>query len=70
MVALREPQYIDVLNNGYWHVRGPEFLSQRIVRVIECCRLPGDLVFILFGGLPLVYAAGVTWNCSKSSPVH
>jgi nitric oxide reductase subunit B len=63
-------QLNDVLNNGYWHARGPEFLSQGIVRVIEWCRLPGDLVFILLGVLPLVYAAGITWKCSKISPVH
>jgi len=63
-------QLADALNNGYWHARGPEFLSGRIVRVIEWCRLPGDLVFILFGVLPLVYAAGVTWKCSKTSRAH
>jgi nitric oxide reductase subunit B len=62
-------QLNDVLKHGYWHARGPEFLSQEILRVIEWCRLPGDLVFILLGVLPLVYAAGVTWKCSKSSPV-
>jgi nitric oxide reductase subunit B len=61
-------QLVDVLNHGYWHARGPDFLSQGIVRVIEWCRLPGDVVFILFGVLPLVYAAGVTWKCSRSSP--
>ncbi len=63
-------QLVDVLNNGYWHARGPEFLSQRIVRVIEWCRLPGDLVFILLGVLPLVYAAGITWKRSKNSAAH
>lgn len=63
-------QLADALNNGYWHARGPEFLSQRIVRVLEWCRLPGDLVFILFGVLPLVYAAGVTWRCSRTSSAH
>lgn len=59
-------QLADALNNGYWHARGPEFLSQRIVRVIEWCRLPGDLVFILLGVLPLIYAACVTWKYSKN----
>ena len=63
-------QLADALSNGYWHARGPEFLSERIVRVIEWCRLPGDLVFILFGVLPLVYAASVTWKCSKTSRAH
>jgi nitric oxide reductase subunit B len=28
-------QLNDVLKHGYWHARGPEFLSQEILRVIE-----------------------------------
>jgi nitric oxide reductase subunit B len=54
-------QLVDVLNNGYWHARGPEFLNQRIVRVIEWLRMPGDLIFIGLGVLPAVAAAVATY---------
>ena len=30
-------QFLDVLNNGYWHARGPEFLEGRIPRLIDGC---------------------------------
>ena len=50
-------QLQDVLQNGYWHARGPEFLSQELVRMMEWFRLPGDAVFIAFGVLPAVVAA-------------
>jgi nitric oxide reductase subunit B len=54
-------QFVDVLNNGYWHARGPEFLNQRIVRVIEWLRMPGDLIFIGLGVFPAVAAAVSTY---------
>ncbi len=54
-------QLFDVLNNGYWHARGPDFLQGRIPRLIEWLRMPGDLVFIFLGALPLVAAALLTW---------
>lgn len=49
-------QLIDVLNNGYWHARSPEFLNQHLMHTLEWLRIPGDLVFILFGCVPLVIA--------------
>ncbi len=54
-------QLIDVLNNGYWHARGPEFLNQRIVRVVEWLRMPGDFIFIGLGVLPAVAVAVTTY---------
>ncbi len=54
-------QLFDVLNNGYWHARGPEFLQGRIPRLIEWLRMPGDLIFIFLGALPLLAAALLTW---------
>lgn len=51
-------QMIDVLNHGYWHGRGPEFLNQPLIRAIEWVRLPGDLIFVIVGVIPLVIAAG------------
>ena len=50
-------QFYDVLSNGYWHARGSEYLTRHLVRAVEWGRMPGDLVFIVFGVVPLVYAA-------------
>ena len=55
-------QLWDVLNNGYWHARGPEFLNERLVRLIEWARLPGDMVFISLGVVPLTLAALNTYR--------
>jgi nitric oxide reductase subunit B len=52
-------QLLDVLRHGYWHGRGPEFASRSLVRTIEWLRMPGDLVFIVLGALPLSIA---TWQ--------
>ena len=49
-------QLWDVLENGYWHARGPEFLNRRISTMIEWARLPADAVFILLGVVPLFIA--------------
>ena len=54
-------QLIDVLNNGYWHARGPEFLNQGAVRFMEWLRMPGDLVFIGLGVLPAASVAVTTY---------
>jgi nitric oxide reductase subunit B len=58
-------QLWDVLQHGYWHARGPEFLSERIMGIIEWCRLPGDLVFIALGVVPLLLAAGRTYASTR-----
>ena len=58
-------QLLDVLNNGYWHARGPDFANQ--IRIIEWARMPGDLVFSLFGVAPILVAAGLAyWFMRKS----
>jgi nitric oxide reductase subunit B len=49
-------QIRDVLENGYWHARSLAYTGQALPRLIEWLRLPGDLVFILFGALPLALA--------------
>jgi nitric oxide reductase subunit B len=48
-------QFQDALVNGYWHARSPEFFANDTVRVLEWIRLPGDIVFIVGGIVPLVY---------------
>jgi nitric oxide reductase subunit B len=55
-------QLIDVLKNGYWHARSPEFLDQRITLLIEWLRLPADAIFILTGVVPLVIGAGFAYR--------
>lgn len=50
-------QLWDVLENGYWHARSLDFIASECVRLIEWLRLPGDLVSIIFGAVPLVVAA-------------
>ena len=61
-------QFWDVLSNGYWHARGPEFLNERLVRLIEWARLPGDLVFIGLGVVPLTLAALITYRLVSRAP--
>jgi len=46
-------QLYDVLQNGYWHARGHEYLSTHTARLVEWARLPGDLIFIFVGVAPL-----------------
>jgi nitric oxide reductase subunit B len=60
-------QLWDVLQNGYWHARGPEFLNTRIVRLIEWLRLPGDLVFIGLGVVPLLAAMGLSYRAVRKT---
>ncbi len=50
-------QFNDSLNNGYWHARSAEFFSQKLVRAFEWARLPGDVLFIVGGIIPIVYIA-------------
>jgi len=48
-------QLHDVLQNGYWHARGHEYLGTGEARLVEWARLPGDLIFIFVGVAPLVW---------------
>ncbi len=54
-------QFYDVLTNGYWHARSLAYTGGGLARFIEWCRLPGDLVFIFLGVVPMVMAAGLTY---------
>ncbi len=49
-------QVWDVLENGYWHARSFEFIGSDRSRMIEWLRMPGDVIFIVFGAAPLVIA--------------
>jgi nitric oxide reductase subunit B len=50
-------QFHDALVRGYWHARSPEFFARSDVRALEWLRLPGDVVFIVGGIVPLLYLA-------------
>jgi len=58
-------QFVDVLNNGYWHARGPEFLNS--IRIFEWLRLPADIIFIALGAFPLLIASFLTWRSFREN---
>jgi nitric oxide reductase subunit B len=58
-------QLVDALNNGYWHARGPEFLTETTMRTLEWLRLPGDLIFSGVGVVPILIAAGLTYRLTR-----
>ena len=50
-------QVWDVLQNGYWHARSLDYIGSERSHFIEWMRMPGDVVFIVFGTVPLVIAS-------------
>ena len=50
-------QVWDVLDHGYWHARSLGYIGSEQSRFIEWMRMPGDMVFIVFGAIPLVIAS-------------
>ena len=50
-------QVWDVVQHGYWHARSLDYVGSERSHLIEWLRLPGDLVFIIFGAIPLVVAS-------------
>jgi nitric oxide reductase subunit B len=50
-------QLYESFHGGYWHAREPGFFAQPAVRFFEWLRMPGDLLFIVAGILPVVYLA-------------
>lgn len=55
LVPIGALQFYDALEHGYAHARSPEFYQGTAVRALEWIRLPGDVLFIVGGILPLVY---------------
>jgi nitric oxide reductase subunit B len=49
-------QLRDVMDNGYWHARSLAYTATPLARTLEWLRMPGDLVFMFAGVLPLVVA--------------
>lgn len=54
-------QLWDVLENGYWHARSHAYTRSTTALVLEWMRFPGDMVFIVFGSVPLMIAAIKAW---------
>jgi nitric oxide reductase subunit B len=61
-------QLFDVVSNGYWHARGPEFSSGQLVTLFEWLRMPADLIFIIFGVVPLSIATCLTYLKGRKVP--
>lgn len=49
-------QLWDVLTNGYWHGRRLEYLMGGNYHILEWIRIVGDLIFLLLGAVPIVFA--------------
>ncbi len=54
-------QLLDAVRNGYWHARSTAFSEQPLIQSLEWARFPADMIFIIFGVLPLVLAVFTTW---------
>lgn len=54
-------QFVDVIKNGYWHARSLEFSGQSHITSLAWLRFPADVIFIVAGVLPLLYAVVVTY---------
>jgi nitric oxide reductase subunit B len=59
-------QVWDVLQHGYWHARSLDYTAGHVARTLEWMRLPGDLVFIIFGAIPLAIAAVKGWSAARA----
>ncbi len=60
-------QFKDVLENGYWHARSWDFLSSGFIHLLEWIRLPADVIFIVFGVLPILIATVLTYDLMKKN---
>lgn len=64
-------QVWDVLQNGYWHARSLDFIGSERAHFIEWMRMPGDVVFIVFGAVPLVIASlKAYWGMRSAHPTR
>lgn len=62
-------QFYDVLTNGYWHARSLAYTGGGLARFIEWCRMPGDLIFIFLGVLPMMIATSLAyWHLIRPAP--
>lgn len=54
-------QLWDSMTNGYWHARRLSFIMADTFHLLEWVRMVGDIVFLVAGVLPLVYAILYTY---------
>ncbi|MEO8741609.1 MAG: cbb3-type cytochrome c oxidase subunit I, partial [Lysobacteraceae bacterium] len=54
-------QVWDVVQHGYWHARSIDYVAMPRSHMLEWMRMPGDMVFIVFGAIPLVIASLKGW---------
>jgi nitric oxide reductase subunit B len=57
LLPLGIAQLYKSVNDGYWEARDLNFLTEHTNALIEWLRLPGDIVFIAGGALPVLYIA-------------
>lgn len=50
-------QLWDSLSHGYWHARRLSYLMGGLYHTLEWVRISADLVFLLVGAMPIVFAA-------------
>ncbi|HMK67065.1 MAG TPA: cbb3-type cytochrome c oxidase subunit I, partial [Stellaceae bacterium] len=55
-------QVYDVVEHGYWHARSLAYTAGALPRLLEWLRLPGDLVFIVLGALPIFLAVALGYR--------
>ena len=67
-VPAENPPWWDVLQNGYWHARSLEFIGSGRMKMFEWLRMPGDVVFIVFGAVPLLIAALKAYFAMRGLP--
>ena len=67
-------QMHDVIQNGYWHARSLAYTAGTLPRLLEWLRMPGDLVFIFLGALPIAIALCLgylgLWASARRLPRH
>lgn len=54
-------QLHDVIANGYWHARSTLYTHQPLAITIEWLRMLPDLIFIIFGSLPIFIMVVKSW---------
>ena len=57
LLPLGIAQLYKSVGEGYWEARDLKFLTEDTNNLIEWLRLPGDVVFIVGGAIPVLYIA-------------
>ena len=60
-------QFLDVTRHGYWHARSAAFSGQPLIVALEWARMPGDVIFIVFGVVPLAIVTLLTYRHARAA---